>query len=160
MSKNHFLPFQINTIIFIFVNCLQNGCRRPFWMSETHFRWHFGPFQINTKLFFKVFYKMATGAHFGCPKFNFDRISGHFRSIHNFNLFLNFSQNGCRRPFWVSKNHFWSHFPAILDQYETPFFLIFYKMITGAHFGCPKFTFDCISGHFRSIRNINFLDFL
>ena len=21
---------------------------------------------------------MATGAHFGCPKFTFDRISGHF----------------------------------------------------------------------------------
>ena len=30
---------------------------------------------------------MAAGVHFGCPKFTFDRISGHFRSIIcNFNL--------------------------------------------------------------------------
>ena len=29
---------------------------------------------------------MAAGAHTGCPKFTFDRISGHFRSIHNFIL--------------------------------------------------------------------------
>ena len=26
---------------------LQNRCRRPFWMSKTHFRWHFWPFQIS-----------------------------------------------------------------------------------------------------------------
>ena len=26
---------------------LQNGCRRPFWMSEIHFRSHFWPFQID-----------------------------------------------------------------------------------------------------------------
>ena len=64
---------------------LQNGCRRPFWMSEIHFRWHFGSFQINTKLFcIEFFYKIAAGAHFGCPKFIFDRISGHFRSIGHF----------------------------------------------------------------------------
>ena len=29
----------------------------------------------------------------------------------------------------------------------------FYKMAAGGHFGCPKLTFDCISGHFRSIQN-------
>ena len=27
-------------------------------------------------------------------------------------------------------------------------------MAAGGHFGCPKITFDPISGHFRSIRNI------
>ena len=27
MSKKHFLPFQINTIIFIFAFVLQTGCR-------------------------------------------------------------------------------------------------------------------------------------
>ena len=43
-------------------------------------------------------------------------------------------------------------FLAISDQYET-FNFNFYKMAAGAHFGCPKFTFDRISGHFRSIRN-------
>ena len=29
----------------------------------------------------------------------------------------------------------------------------FDKMAAGGHFGCPKITFDRISGHFRSIRN-------
>ena len=27
-------------------------------------------------------------------------------------------------------------------------------MAAVSHFGCPKFTFDRISGHFRSIRNL------
>ena len=40
---------------------------------------HFSPFQIDT--FLKHFDKMAAADHFGCPKFTFDRISGHFRSI-------------------------------------------------------------------------------
>ena len=30
----------------------QNGCRRPFWMTENHFRLHFSPFQFNTQLLF------------------------------------------------------------------------------------------------------------
>ena len=34
-------------------------------------------------LFFKCLTMAAVG-HFGCPKFTFDRISGHFRSIRNF----------------------------------------------------------------------------
>ena len=103
---------------------LQNGCRRSFWMSETHFWWHFWPFKINTKLFFFLFYKMAAGAHFGCPKFTFDRISGHFRSIRNFNFFWNFLQNGCRRPFWMSENHFWSHFWPF--QINMKLFILFF----------------------------------
>ena len=48
---------------------------------------------------FVIFYKMVAGAHFGCPKFTFDGISGHFRSTHNFIFFGNLGQNGCRRPF-------------------------------------------------------------
>ena len=39
---------------------------------------------------------------------NFDRISRHFRSICNF--CFSFSQNGCRWPFWITENHFRSHF--------------------------------------------------
>ena len=35
---------------------------------------------------------MAAVGHFGCPKFTFDRISGHFRSIRNFNYFGNFDK--------------------------------------------------------------------
>ena len=77
--------------IFYFFAFLKNGCRRTFWMSENHFRSHFWPFQINTKLFYlEIFQKMSVGAHFGCPKFRFDRISGHFRSIRNFIFFGKF----------------------------------------------------------------------
>ena len=121
---------------------LQNGCRRPFWMSKTHFRWHFWLFQINTKLFFQnIFTKwppapildvrnsllnayLAISDRYAIFFLIFDKmtavdhISGHFRSIRN--LFF------------------------------------FYKMAAGANFGCPKFTFDRISGHFRSILNFNF----
>ena len=46
-------------------------------------------------------------------------------------------------------------FLAISDQYATFIFIIFfYKMAAGAHFGCPKFTFDRISGHFRLISTV------
>ena len=89
-DRNHFLshfsPFQINTqLLFIFWFRSQNGWRRPFWMIENHFRSHFSPFQINTQLCFLDFvHKMAAGGHFGWPKITFDRISRHFRSIHNF----------------------------------------------------------------------------
>ena len=42
---------QYATLIF-----LENGSRRPFWMTENHFRWYFSPFQINTQLFFDFFF--------------------------------------------------------------------------------------------------------
>ena len=70
-SQSHFSPFQINTLFFspkitfdrisrhfrsIRKFCCwffsQNGCRRPFCMTETHFRSHFSPFQINAQLFY------------------------------------------------------------------------------------------------------------
>ena len=59
---------------------------------------------------------MAAGGDFGCQKITFGCISGHFRSIRN--LFLIFClQNGCRRPFWMSENHFRSHFyPFHIDM--------------------------------------------
>ena len=59
----------------------QNGCHRPFWMTEIHF---WSPFQINTQLFF---HKMAASGHFGWPKITFHRISRHFRTIRNFDFF-------------------------------------------------------------------------
>ena len=73
-----------NFIYFYFCEFfVQNGYWRPFWMSENHFRSHFWPFQINTKILFILFLQngQRRGAHFGCPKFTFDRISGHFTSI-------------------------------------------------------------------------------
>ena len=82
---------------------LQNGCRRPFWMSKNHFRSHFWPFQMNTNFYF--FWKCL---NIWCPKITFDLISIHFTSIRFF--FWNFWQNGWRRPFWMSEIHFRSHF--------------------------------------------------
>ena len=158
--------------------CLQNGCRRPFWMSENHFWSNFWPYQINAQLVF--FYKMTAVGHFGCPKFTLDHISGHFRSIQ---IFIFFLQNGCRWPFWMSENHFRSHFYpfhidtqlnffwkfltkwltsaildvrisisiaflAISDRYATLYF--FWKFLTKwlPSAILPKFTLDHISGHF------------
>ena len=43
-------------------------------------------------------------------------------------------------------------FLAISDQYRKKNYFV-YKMSGAAHFGFPKFTFDRISGHFRSICN-------
>ena len=51
-------------------------------------------------------------------------------------------------------DHISGHFRSIRIFY---FFLFFDKMAAGAHFGCPKMTFDRISSHFRSICNFNFL---
>ena len=39
------------------------------------------------------------------------------------------------------------------------FFFILDRMAAGGHFGCPKITFDHSSCHFRSIRNLFFLNF-
>ena len=151
-------------------------------MSETHFRSYFWPFQIDTQLYFvlKMLTKWLPIGHFGCPRLTFDHISGHFKSARIF-----FLQNGCRRPFWMSENHFRSHFwpfqintnfffkflqngrrnslsiafLAISDRYAIYFFEFFDKMAAGGHFGCPKFTFDCICDHFRSIGHFGYLKF-
>ena len=71
---------------------------------------------------------MAAGTHFGCPKFTFERISGHFRSICNFNLFLIFDK-------MTAVDHISGHFRSIRN------FIFFDKMAAGAHFGYPKFIF-------------------
>ena len=154
-----------------------------------HFR------SIRIFLFFlEIFDKMAAVGHFECPKFTFYRISGHFRSIRNFNFleiltkwlpsaildvrnslsitflaildqygificFWIFLQNGRLRPFWISEMHFWSHFwPFQIDTQHLGGGVNFDKMAAVGHFGCPKFTFDRISGHFRSIRNFFFFE--
>ena len=116
---SHFWPFQINTQLFLifftkwllsaildvrssfwitFLAILDQYRFFIFWMSENHFRSHFYPFHIDTQLFFWNFWQngrwrtfwMCAGVHFGCPQITFDRISGQFRSICNFNFFLIF----------------------------------------------------------------------
>ena len=46
--------------------------------------------------------------------------------------------------------YFW---PFQIDKELFFSFLNFWKMAAGGHIGCPKITFDRISGHFKSIRN-------
>ena len=156
--KITFYPFHIDTQLYFFLKFLTKlltsaildvriSLSIPFLVISDRYA---------TLFFFEIFDKMADVVHFGCPKFTFDRISGHFRSIRNF-FFGNFRQNGCRRPFWMSEIHFRSHFwPFQIDRpfsiSEIHFRSQFWPFQIG-HFGCPKFTFDGISGHFRSIRN-------
>ena len=98
---------------------------------------------------------MPAGGHFGCPKFTFDRISGHFRSIGHFGFpkytfsiaILAISD---RYRILFSGGHF-GCLKITLDRISGHFRLI-------GHFGCPKCTFDSISGHFSSYRTF-FLNF-
>ena len=113
--------------------------------------------QYATLICLEIFDKMADVGHFGCLKFTFDRISGHFRSIGHFG-FPKFTFD--RNSGHFRSIHFFfpgGHFGCLkitLDRISGHFRLI-------GHFGCPKFTFDGISGHFRSIRNfIYFLKML
>ena len=83
---------------------------------------------------------MAAIGHFGCPKYTFYHISGHFRSIRNFIFFI-FYKLAAGGHFGFLKITFdciSSHFRSI------------------GHFGCLKFTFDGNSGHFRSIQILLF----
>ena len=48
-------------------------------------------------------------------------------------------------------------FLAISDRYATFFFFDFFdKMAAFGHFGCPKFTLDRISDHFKSIGHFGY----
>ena len=88
---------------------------------------------------------MAAISHFRCPKFTFDCISDHFRSIVHFGYtkFTFDSNSGhfrsiqnffFRRPFWMSENHFQSHFWPfqIHTDHNTN---KFDKMAAGGHYG-------------------------
>ena len=113
----------------------QNGCWRLFWMNENHFRLHFSPFQINTQLFFYVFFsKWPTAVILDdrkSPSIAFLAISDQYATF----IFLIFFKMGAggRRPFWITENHFRSHFSPF--QINTHF--LFFKMAAGGHFGSP-----------------------
>ena len=206
-----FLAISDQYSILIFWFCSQNDCRRPFWMTENHFRSHFRHFRsIRNFIFHKMaaaailddrkspliaflaisdqyttffftkwlpaailndqkslliaflaisdqyttlifFHKMAAGGHFGWPKITFDRIS----AISDQYATLFFTK-WLQRPFWMTENHLWSYFSPFQISTQLRFFLNFHKIAAGGHFGWPKMTFDCISRHFRSIRNFDF----
>ena len=112
--------------------------------------------------FLWLFYKMAGDGHFGWPatailddqkslSIAFLAISDQYPT---FIFFGNVSPNDLRQPFWMTENHFRSHFSPFQINTQLLFFQIFFhKMGAGGHFGWPKITFDRISRHFRSIRN-------
>ena len=77
MSLVHRHPFGIKSLSFAFISIsdqyatfifvgifFTNWPRRPFWMTENHFRSNFSQFQINTQLLFFEFWKSDLG-HFG-----------------------------------------------------------------------------------------------
>ena len=156
----------------------QNGRRRPFWIAEIHFRsllkkniftiWP--PAAINRKslsiaiLAISDLYATFLLLTFltKCPPAAILDYQNHFRSHFSpfqintqLSIFEQISQNGRRRPFSMTENHFQSHFSPF--QINAPLLYclsIFHKLAAGGHFGWPKITFDCISRHFRSIRNI------
>ena len=68
---------------------------------------------------------MAAGGQFGWPKITFDCISRHFRSIRNFYFFCIFSLT--KRPFWMTENHFRSHFSPFQINTQLFFFWIFFQ---------------------------------
>jgi hypothetical protein len=82
----------------------------------------------------------------------FDCISHHFRSKLNFNIFFH---NGRRWSFRISEINFRLHFSPFQIQLKLSFLI--FKRATGGHFGCPKLIFDCISRHFRSKLNFDYL---
>ena len=94
----------------------QNGCRRPFWMTENHFRSYFSPFQINAQLFFfAIWLPAAILYNRKSILITFLAISDQYVTlffVHKIGCSGHFSviQNGCRRPFWITENRFRSHF--------------------------------------------------
>ena len=92
----------------------------------------------------------------------------------NRQLFIFFSQNGCRRPFWMTKNPFRSHFSPFQINTQLffpqngcrrPFWMTEnhlwshfspFQINTQLLFIFHKMAFDRISRHFRSICNFFF----
>ena len=127
--RSHFWPFQIDMQLYFFWKCLTKWLPSAILDVQNALSIAFLAILDQYGIFF---YKMAAGAHFGCPKFTFDGISCHFKSIGHF---------GCLKFTFDSNS---GHFRSIQN----------FRSI--GHFGCPKFTFDGISGHFRSICNFLF----
>ena len=153
-------------------------------MSKNHFVSHFLPFQINTTIFFQItatitqvfFTKWLLAAILDVRK----SLSVAFLAISDqYAIFVQmFFTKWLPSAILDVRNSLWITFLAILDQYRffildvrkvsisflpisdryTTLFIfeIFDKMDHVGHFGCPNFTFDRISGHFRSICNLIF----
>ena len=126
--RSHFSPFQINTQLLFLWIFLQNGCWRPFWMTENHFHSHFSAFQINTQLFFFFFFFTKWAAILDDRK----SLSITFLAISDQYATFFFSKNGCRWPFWMTENHFRSHFSPFQINTQLFFFFFFFSKWTPA----------------------------
>ena len=107
----------------------------------------------------EIFDKMAAVGHFECPKFIF---GSHFWPFYN-NQYLLFSfffvQKWLPVPILDVRKSISISFLSISHRYATLIFLKFLTMADVGHFGCPNFTFNRISGHFRSIGHFGFPKF-
>ena len=84
-------------------------------------------FQIHTQLCFFIFFSQNGRRPLSIA---FLTILNKYAS---FKFFENFSQNGRQCPFWMTENHFRSHFSQF--QMNTQLFFLYYKMAVGGHFG-------------------------
>ena len=131
MAKNnfvsHFLPFQINATIFIFVKFLYKmaACAAILECPKMTFGRISDHFRSIRNFFLNFFLQNGRRRPFWirCPKFTFDHISGHFRSICNFVFFWKFLTKWLPLAILDVRNSLWITFPAILDQCR---FLIFF----------------------------------
>ena len=142
---------QYATLIFVEF-CSQNGCRRPFLMTENHFRSHFSLFRYNTQLLY-FFAKWAPVAILDDRKslsIAFLTISDQYTTFFSFTKWPPAAILDDRKSLSIV-------FLTISDQYETLIlFEFFHKMAASGHSGWPKITFNRILRHFRSIRNLLF----
>ena len=110
--------------LFVSIFFSQNGCRRPFWMTENHLRSHFSPFQYRT--FFFKFTKWLPVAILDDRKsllIAFLDISDQYTTLF-FNLFTKWLPAAIldgRKSLSIA-------FLAISDQYAT-FFFFFTKWL-------------------------------
>ena len=122
-----FLAFLAMLNFHFFGNFSQNGRRRPFWMTETHFLSPFSPFQINTQLsFFGNFSQNGRRRPFWMTENHFRSHFSPFQINTQLSFLGNFSQNGRRRPFWMTENDFRSHFSLYQINTQLFFFLNFF----------------------------------
>ena len=121
--SGHFRPIR-NLFFIFFTKWLPSAIldvRNSLWIT------FLAILDIDFLFFLKVFYKMAAGGHFGCPKNTFDlflSISHRYATLIVFEIFW---QNGWRRPFWMLdvRISLSIAFLAISDRYQLNFFLKF-----------------------------------
>ena len=124
----------------------QNGRRRPFWITKNHFRSHSSSFQINTQLYFAwhFFTKWPPAAILDHRKSLLIAFLTILDQYATFNFFEILSQNGRWQPFWMTKNHFRSHFSPF--QINTQLFFFFEFFLQNGQ----RRPFWMTKNHFRS----------